>query len=176
MDAEPTVTEYDTIVGDGDCGYTLRDGAKQVLRFIEDKDLGNFPTVLEQLVQDLEISMGGTSGALYCIYLTVLAASLAVESTTAKASKAALEELLKYTRARLGDRTMMDVLIPFVNAWNDTNDVSQALGAAEKGLESTREMQARLGRSTYLDERATHGVPDPGAYGLLILLQGLSRV
>ncbi|KAK4552281.1 hypothetical protein LTR86_010451 [Recurvomyces mirabilis] len=173
---EPTITEYDTIVGDGDCGYTLRDGAKQVLSFIEGKDLTRLPETVAQLVSELEVNMGGTSGALYCIYLTALAGALASESSIAKALKSALEQLMKYTRARLGDRTMMDALIPFIDTLENSGDVKQAIEKAKQGVDGTKKMEAQLGRSAYLDESATRGVPDPGAYGLLILLEGMSSV
>jgi dihydroxyacetone kinase len=126
-------------------------------------------------VHDLEVNMGGTSGALYCIFLTALAASLASEATVAKALQAALAQLCKYTRARLGDRTMMDALIPFIDTLNATGDAEQAIAKASEGVDGTKKMEAKLGRSTYLDESATNGVPDPGAYGLLILLQGMTR-
>lgn len=172
---EPTITEYDTIVGDGDCGYTLRDGAKQVLAFIDGKDLTRLPETVASLVHDLEVNMGGTSGALYCIFLTALAASLASESSVPAALQGALNQLLKYTRARLGDRTMMDALIPFVDTLNSTGDAEQAISKASQGVDGTKKMEAKLGRSTYLDESATNGVPDPGAYGLLVLLQGMAR-
>jgi len=172
--AESTITEYDTIVGDGDCGYTLRDGAKQVLSFIEGKDLTRLPATVSQLVSELEVNMGGTSGALYCIYLTALAGALASEANMAMAMKAALEQLMKYTNARLGDRTMMDALIPFIETLEGTGDAGKAVEEARKGVEGTKTMEAKLGRSTYLDESATQGVPDPGAYGLLVLLEGMS--
>lgn len=175
MKEEPTITEYDTIVGDGDCGYTLRDGAKQVLQFIEGKDLTQLPQTLGALVHDLEVNMGGTSGALYCIYLTALAAALASEPSVPAALNAALEQLLKYTRARLGDRTMMDALIPFVETLLRSGDATFALEKAVQGVEGTKKMEAKLGRSTYLDESATQGVPDPGAYGLFVLLNGMAR-
>lgn len=171
---EATITGYDTIVGDGDCGYTLRDGAKQVLSFISGKDLGQLPEMVEGLVMDLEINMGGTSGALYCIFLTALSQSLARKTSIAAALQAALEQLLKYTRARLGDRTMMDALIPFVNCLVSTGDVAQAVIEAQKGVDATMQMEAKLGRSTYLDASSTEGVPDPGAYGLWVLLKGMA--
>lgn len=174
--AEPTITEYDTIVGDGDCGYTLRDGAKQVLASIATQDLTRLPQTVAQLVSELEVNMGGTSGALYCIYLTALAGALASESSVPAALKAALEQLMKYTRARLGDRTMMDALIPFIETLAATGDTGQAVQKAREGVEGTKKMEAKLGRSTYLDESATQGVPDPGAYGLLVLLEGMSKV
>ncbi|GAB7352031.1 hypothetical protein MBLNU459_g2544t1 [Dothideomycetes sp. NU459] len=173
---EPTITRYDEIVGDGDCGYTLRDGAKQVLKFIANKNLGDLPQTLGELVHDLEVNMGGTSGALYCIFLTSLSSTLATSSSVADALAGAMAELLKYTRARLGDRTMLDCLIPFVETFQQTGDGVQALSEARKGVETTKNLEAKLGRSTYLDESATRGVPDPGAYGLLVLLEGMCKL
>lgn len=170
---EATITRYDEIVGDGDCGYTLRDGAKQVLKFIADRDLSELPQTLSELVHDLEVNMGGTSGALYCIFLTSLSSSLASTDSVAAALVVALEQLLNYTGARVGDRTMLDCLVPFVEVLKSSGDVSKALEEAEKGVESTKNLEAKLGRSTYLDESATRGVPDPGAYGLLVLLKGM---
>lgn len=173
---EPTITRYDEIVGDGDCGYTLRDGAKQVLKFVENKDLADLPHTLGELVHDLEVNMGGTSGALYCIFLTALSASLSTSQSVADALHGALQQLLKYTRAREGDRTMMDCLIPFAETLSKTGDVQTALEKARKGVDSTKNLEAKLGRSTYLDESATRGVPDPGAYGLLVLLEGMCKM
>ena len=117
--------------------------------------------------------MGGTSGALYCIFLSSLAQSLWDAPTFADALKEALDHLLKYTRARLGDRTCLDCLIPFVETLRETGDEKKALADAEKGVETTKKLEAKLGRSSYLDEAATRGVPDPGAYGLLKLLEGM---
>lgn len=117
--------------------------------------------------------MGGTSGALYCIFLSSLAQNLWDAPTFAEALKGALEHLMKYTRARLGDRTCLDCLIPFVETLGVSEDSEKALEDAEKGVESTKKLEAKLGRSSYLDEAATRGVPDPGAYGLLVLLQGM---
>lgn len=173
---EPTITEYDTIVGDGDCGYTLRDGAKQVLSFIADKDLSRLPETVGDLVAELEVNMGGTSGALYCIYLTALAASLASESSVPAALGTALDQLCKYTNARVGDRTMMDALIPFIETLTKSGNEKEAVAKAKEGVEGTKKMDAKLGRSAYLDESATRGVPDPGAYGLLVLFEGMTSV
>jgi dihydroxyacetone kinase len=170
---EPTITEYDTIVGDGDCGYTLRDGAKQVMSFITNTDLERFPSTLGGLVDDLEVNMGGTSGALYCIFLSSLAQNLWDAPTFADGLQGALDSLLKYTRARLGDRTCLDCLIPFVETLNKTGDSKKALEEAKKGVEMTKKLEAKVGRSSYLDEAATRGVPDPGAFGLLMLLEGM---
>lgn len=106
-------------------------------------------------------------------FLSALAQSLWDAPTFADALDGALQALMKYTPAREGDRTMLDCLIPFVNTLKSSGDARQALDAAAKGVEETKQMEAKLGRSTYLDESATKGVPDPGAYGLLKLLQGV---
>lgn len=50
--AEPTITEYDTIVGDGNCRHKLRDGAVNVLEFISSQDLSHLPRVVSALVDD----------------------------------------------------------------------------------------------------------------------------
>jgi dihydroxyacetone kinase len=55
----------------------------------------------------------------------------------------------------------------------ETDNLAKALAEAEKGVETTKTLEAKLGRSSYLDEAATRGVPDPGAYGLLMLLEGM---
>jgi hypothetical protein len=67
----------------------------------------------------------------------------------------------------------LDCLIPFVETLQKKGDERKALGEAERGVESTKKLEAKLGRSSYLDEAATRGVPDPGAYGLLMLLEGM---
>lgn len=117
--------------------------------------------------------MGGTSGALYCIFLSSFAQSLSTASAVPDALVAAKDNLLNFTRAREGDRTCLDCLIPFVGVLKETGDTSKALKAAAEGVDRTKNLEAKLGRSSYLDEAATRGVPDPGAYGLLKLLEGL---
>jgi dihydroxyacetone kinase len=64
-------------------------------------------------------------------------------------------------------------LIPFVETLRRSGDAGMAFGDAERAVEGTKVLEARLGRSSYLDEAATRGVPDPGAYGLLMLLRGM---
>ncbi|KFZ08777.1 hypothetical protein V502_09152 [Pseudogymnoascus sp. VKM F-4520 (FW-2644)] len=171
---EAKITEYDTIVGDGDCGYTLRDGAAQVRSFIaRQATLVPFPSVLHALVDDLEVSMGGTSGALYCIFLSALATAISTSGSFADALVGAQTHLLQYTKARVGDRTCIDCLVPFVKGLKETGLLAEALSRAREGVARTERLEATLGRSAYLDAEATRGVPDPGAYGLLVLLEGM---
>lgn len=84
--------------------------------------------------------MGGTSGALYSIYLSALSqgisqtnASKVTISVISKASEFALRALGKYTPARVGDRTLIDALDPFVRELNDSQDLWKAVEAAREG-------------------------------------------
>ncbi|KAH0387577.1 dihydroxyacetone kinase, partial [Aureobasidium melanogenum] len=185
--AEPDVTHYDTIVGDGDCGIGLKRGADSVLQLISsDVETTDAAIFLGRIISVIETSMDGTSGAIYAIFLNALAAGLRAQSpdsgkkevTTevwAKAAKQALEGLGKYTPARPGDRTLVDALEPFIEQLAATNDLNKAAQAAKQGSDATKGMKASLGRSVYVGNEGFKEVPDPGAYGLSEFLTGLAE-
>jgi len=88
----------------------------------------------------VEDTMGGTSGALYSIYLSALAQGIAQSEmpqvtlpVLAKAANFALKALGKYTLARKGDRTLVDALDPFVEELNESHDLWKAVEAAKEG-------------------------------------------
>lgn len=92
------------------------------------------------------------------------------------AAKYALSTLMTYTKARIGDRTLMDTLCPFIDTLNqDATNIDQAIKAARNGTDSTCNLSAKLGRSSYLsnEEVLASGIPDAGAYGLAEILNGL---
>lgn len=208
--AEPQITKYDTVAGDGDCGETLVSGVTALRKALEKPVLqaptrddkivsGNEGAIrmydsvdaildIAEIVQD---SMGGTSGGLYALFLTSLAKSLNHTNSVsekpekslsvdlfAKALPRALESLGGYTNARVGDRTLMDALIPFVETLEKTKDLEKAVEAVQKGAESTRKLEAKFGRASYVAQEELDqfqkegGLPDPGAIGLASLLKG----
>lgn len=185
--AEPDVTHYDTIVGDGDCGIGLKRGAESVLQLIaSDLDTQDAVIFMDRIISTIETSMDGTSGAIYAIFLNALAAGLRSQSpesgkkevTTqvwAEAAKQALEGLGKYTPARPGDRTLVDALEPFIKQLVATGDFKKAAQAAKEGTDATKGMKASLGRSVYVGNEGFKEVPDPGAYGLSEFLTGLAE-
>ncbi|THY37876.1 dihydroxyacetone kinase [Aureobasidium pullulans] len=185
--AEPDVTHYDTIVGDGDCGIGLKRGAESVLQLIaSDLDTQDAVIFMDRIISTIETSMDGTSGAIYAIFLNALAAGLRSQSpesgkkevTTqvwAEAAKQALEGLGKYTPARPGDRTLVDALEPFIKQLVATGDLKKAAQAAKEGTDATKGMKASLGRSVYVGNEGFKEVPDPGAYGLSEFLTGLAE-
>lgn len=152
----------------------------------ESLDIGQ---IFRRTATTAERSMGGTSGAIYAIFLNAVANRLS-ELATASASptvaelikkslQGGLEELCRYTPARVGHRTLMDALIPFVNAYAGEGSLEAAIAEARKGAEGTRKMAAALGRASYVgqdrfDEEG--GIPDPGALGVVSILRGVEEV
>src|SRR5271155_4331617 len=133
--AEPEITKYDTIgpplpnvkltfiAGDGDCGEPLVAGSNAILSALKTNSLplSNAVSGILALAALVEDTMGGTSGALYSIYLSALAQGVSTAkeskvtiSVVAQAAEFALAALGKYTPARVGDRTLVDALDPFV--------------------------------------------------------------
>jgi triose/dihydroxyacetone kinase / FAD-AMP lyase (cyclizing) len=90
----------------------------------------------------------------------------------------ALGTLQKATPARVGDRTLMDALISFVETLNrgSQDTLTQAVQAARKGSESTKGMLAAFGRAVYVEEGGWKEVPDPGAEAVVYLVRGLLDV
>ncbi|KAF3907923.1 hypothetical protein ABW21_db0204075 [Orbilia brochopaga] len=188
---EPQITKLDSILGDGDCGTTLLKAATAVHDSFQNTDTQNIaiaPAVW-QMAEAVSEGMGGTSGALYSIFLHALAADLRSAKTSATSSSirtaiatalhGALDNLYKFTLARAGDRTLMDALIPFVERFEQTDgDMKVAVAAARRGCEGTKKMEAKAGRASYAKAEFSggeSGVIDPGALGLLCILEVLEQ-
>jgi len=184
--AEPDVTKYDTVVGDGDCGIGLKRGAEAILDMLKRTELSDDAVVtVSHIIRVVEKTMDGTSGALYAIFLNALASGLRTQSTSsptqitpqiwAHVLQSSLDSLSKYTPAQPGDRTLVDALHPFVVTLAKTGNTKQAAEAARKGADGTKGMKASLGRTVYVGGRGWQDVPDPGAHGLSEFLTGLAE-
>jgi len=191
--AEPDITNYDTIVGDGDCGIGLKRGAEGLLKLLDrSKPTQDVLIFLQRVTKVVENTMDGTSGALYAIFLNALAAGVRAQSPTSSSAAAEVSEnmqvgmwsrgleaatkaLGRYTPAQPGDRTLVDALDPFVGTLSRTGNVQKAADAAAEGAKKTKDMKASLGRTVYVGGEGFKTVPDPGAYGLAEFLLGLSE-
>ncbi|KAF1989916.1 Dak1-domain-containing protein [Aulographum hederae CBS 113979] len=184
---EPLITKYDTIAGDGDCGETLLNGVNALSSYWEkfDGKESDLQNVFLQVASNVESSMGGTSGAIYAIFFNAVSRAVAAKSTgsssdharvTADALKLGLDDLCRYTSARVGHRTLMDALIPFVEEYSKSTDLKAAIAAATTGAEKTRKQDAILGRASYVDSEQlqAESVPDPGALGVVSILNGIA--
>lgn len=183
--AEAELTQFDTLVGDGDCGTTFASGARAIIASLDSQQIGvqdmSPSSFIQKLAEVLEDSMGGTSGALFGLFFTALSRELTEGDIFSSAPLRALNALSKHTPARPGDRTLVDALAPFCNALAKGKDFKEAVASAKQGAEGTRSMKPRLGRSTYvpMDEEGVEGgkgtVPDPGAWGVAAILSGFER-
>ncbi|KAG9045310.1 Dihydroxyacetone kinase 2 [Tulasnella sp. UAMH 9824] len=185
--SEPEITRQDQIAGDGDAGLTLKAGAEGVLKAISDGRLSgdNVISCVMTLAEVVDERMGGTSGALYSIFLSALAKGLKdVASSSnaadlavwAKTSASALNTLQKYTRARPPSRTLIDPLTAFVEAL--PNGLRGAVDAAKQAAEDTKKLAAKAGRAAYVNQEdlTKANVPDPGAFGVAVIVAGLAGV
>ncbi|KAG5725447.1 Dihydroxyacetone kinase 1 [Termitomyces sp. T112] len=186
--AEPEITQMDTVAGDGDCGLTLKAGAEAVLQKlskgkIDGHDIGGSIIAIAQVAEE---TMGGTSGALYSIFFSALAQGLHSTVTSSATVTAeswsnalayALTKLYTYTRARPPSRTLVDPLAAFVEVLGKSpgSNLRAAIEAATAGAEHTRDVEAKVGRSAYVegDRLKKERVADPGAWGVKTILESL---
>jgi len=189
IETEPTLTKYDTIVGDGDCGITMARGAKEISQRLESKILRiDHPSLLfSDLADAVSASMGGTSGILLELMFRKASTTL-MQSTgegitskeLAKAFRAGAEAVSFYGGAQEGSRTMLDALYPASATMVEVGSVVDIKGAAEaarKGADATAAMDhAEAGRSNYLSKEVLMGTPDPGAVAVAVILEAFSKV
>ncbi|MFI8828809.1 dihydroxyacetone kinase family protein [Streptomyces sp. NPDC053431] len=187
--AEPELTAQDAAVGDGDLGQSLLRAAEAIRR--DHPGYGAAPAeVLRGMAASVRTAVGGTSGPLYAVLLLRAAAVLEREAggsarpparVWARALTEGAAEVGRLGGASLGDRTMLDALVPAAEAFRTAltagtppwSALRLAAEAAEKGAAATASLTPRLGRSSYLGERAL-GHPDPGATAVARWLAALS--
>ncbi|MFJ6266971.1 dihydroxyacetone kinase subunit DhaK [Lysinibacillus xylanilyticus] len=188
--------ELDTHAGDGDFGMSVAKGFKQLKRgwsSILNQEHLNIGTFLDACSMIIMEHCGGASGPIWGGAFR--AASKAVEEKMeltvgefAKMLQATLKGIQSVGErsfgrgAEVGDKTLVDALVPCVNAWLESaaagTDIKTAFEngaeAAVKGAEYTKDIVARMGRAGAVGERSL-GYPDAGAYALGVIFTELSR-
>lgn len=172
--AEPKLTEWDLIMGDGDCGEAVKGLAESVMAALDAgcAQNGSVFEFLKALIRAVD-DMGGTLGAIFGILLSAFYGSLKTSPVYPTALHEGVTSLKTHTSARQGDRTVMDVLIPFSDEFVKA-DFQAALKVAHEKAEATRYLKPKMGRATYVGEHQE--VPDPGAWALYEILAGLDVV
>ncbi|KAI9464182.1 dihydroxyacetone kinase [Boletus coccyginus] len=182
--AEGEITDMDKVAGDGDCGLTLSAGASGVLEVLNQGVITGRDVIKSMIAISsvAEEKMGGTSGALYSIFFSSLAQALACSSAAVATTdvwsstlKSALTRLYTYTRARPPSRTLVDPLTAFVDAL--PAGFEGAVRAAQDAAEETRNIEAKAGRSAYVegDWLKEKKVSDPGAWGVKVIIEALAE-
>ncbi|BFG33248.1 hypothetical protein CerSpe_195220 [Prunus speciosa] len=172
------LNEWDSKVGDGDCGSTIYRGAAAVLEDMQNYPLNDATETVNEIGSSVRRVMGGTSGILYTIFCKAAYAQLKASTqgvvtskNWAEALEASIAAVSKYGGASAGYRTLLDALIPASAVLQERlkagDDPATAFllssEAALDGAESTKHMQAQAGRSSYISGEILASVPDPGA-------------
>lgn len=180
-DAEQELGRLDAVAGDGDHGSGMVRGFRSAVAAANDYG-GSAGAVLVRAGAAFSDAAGGASGALYGSAITALGQGLDANGTDAGGFHKALEDALDAIKhlggAKVGDKTMVDTLEPFVVAFGEAakggasraESWRAALAAAEVGADSTSDMISALGRASKLGERS-RGSRDPGATSMLHVLR-----
>lgn len=207
--AEGALNALDAAAGDGDCGLTFAKGATALLsrRAALSRPLPDVDACLVFAESTVAESMGGTSGILYSIFLEAarrgwragaagrgsdLSSSSSssspdsLASSLVHAARAGLAAVQEHGGAAVGDRTMVDALVPAVEAMEaalvggEGGGVEAVLRAgaeaAREGANRTRDLAGRRGRASYVSDRAALKSPDPGAVAVAVWLAALANV
>jgi dihydroxyacetone kinase-like protein len=179
------LSEIDGKIGDGDHGVNMAKGFGMAAERLKGKDTP-LAESLDTLGTVLMTEIGGSMGPLYGVMFTEFAETIeGVEKIDATAySKmlhAGLAGIQSIGSAKVGDKTLIDTLVPAVEAFDkataEGKSFSEALealvAAAEAGRDSTINLVAKIGRASRLGERSL-GVLDAGATSCAIILKELS--
>ncbi|MGW3473624.1 dihydroxyacetone kinase family protein, partial [Saccharopolyspora sp. NPDC000995] len=187
---EEELGRLDAIAGDGDHGRGMtRGSAAAVAAADEAVAQGVGPAAVLVAAGDAwAAKAGGTSGVLWGAALRSFGALLpdhraAMANDLTAGASAALAAVQRLGRAELGDKTLVDALIPFVEELRRAVDAGesgrdawqQAAKEATKAAEQTAELRPRTGRARPLAERSV-GTPDPGAMSLALALNRVGAV
>ena len=178
------LSKLDSAIGDGDHGMTITRAmgiAEKVIEESENKDLKGLLKDVGWGVMGVD---GGATGPLLGSFLMGLSNGIGEQDvidcpTLAAMFEAGLAGVRRQSKAQVGDKTLMDALLPAVDAIRQAADAGKSITealqaaaeAAEKGAVSTKDFRAKFGRAKNLGDR-TLGHQDPGATSMALIFQG----
>jgi dihydroxyacetone kinase-like protein len=179
------LSEIDGAIGDGDHGINMNKGFTRCAEIIGEKDL-DFSAALNTLGDILIGEIGGAMGPLYGTFFMEMASASQQQPVIDKAVfgamlRAGLEGVMDLGGAQVGDKTMVDTLAPAYQAYTQalalpatfSEALQQMAIAAEKGMESTHHLVAKVGRASRLGERSRDNL-DAGATSCFLILKSFS--
>jgi dihydroxyacetone kinase-like protein len=183
---QETLSRLDAVVGDGDHGTSMVRAMEAAARAAEESSGTDLRQLFSAVAWAVMSCDGGATGPLLGSWF--LGMSEAVEGRSeldvpavTVMFEAGLAKLQKQSRAQIGDKTMMDALLPAVAALKSADSahgiqaaLRRAAEAAARGADATRTMRARFGRARHLGERVV-GHLDPGAVSVSLLFKGFSE-
>lgn len=187
VDNEKYFGDLDSVVGDGDFGYSLARGFEIVLADWDTLDRTDAGTFLQKIAMIITSRIGGTSGPIWGTAF-LRAGGVAKKSETLDGTvivemlTAAIEGVKARGGAEVGEKTLLDAVVPM----RDTIATLVAQGAGEQvvldaaattartSAEATSVLQARRGRASYTGERSI-GSPDAGAIAVAVIVEQIAE-
>ena len=185
VDNETYFCQLDAVVGDGDFGYSLARGFEIVLSdwdALEYEDAGG---LLKKTAIVLTKRIGGTSGPIWGTAFLRAGGALAGKpepsgEDVVAAFRAAIEGVKQRGNTDLGDKTLLDALVPAVDTLEASlgdgvaTAIERAAVTARESAEATKGMLAQRGRASYTGERSRDSV-DAGAMGVAVMFEAVSK-
>jgi phosphoenolpyruvate---glycerone phosphotransferase subunit DhaL len=182
------LTQLDSAIGDADHGINMDRGFQAVitkLPGLPNRDIG---AACKSVGMTLVSTVGGASGPLYGTFFLQFGTATAGRDTMGlddfvTALDAGVAGIQRIGKADLGDKTMLDTLLPARDALREAaasgaslqDALARTVAAAEQGMLATTPLVARKGRASYLGERSA-GHQDPGATSSYYLLKAAADV
>ena len=181
--ARDRLTELDSAIGDADHGINMDRGFTAVASELAAHASSDIGSILQKVATVLIRSVGGAAGPLYGTFFLRAGAASAGKTAMGAADvvamfQAGIEGVQQRGKAVAGDKTMVDALLPALEAMRKavegggslTEILDAGAAAAESGMLATVSMQARKGRASYLGPRSI-GHQDPGATSSYLLVK-----
>ena len=186
MDNEKYFCDLDSAAGDGDFGYSLARGFGKLLEDWDNMDRTDPGTFLKKAGMTITSRIGGTSGPIWGTGF--LKAGMVIgdkENPTPDdiiaALRSAIEGIKQRGKADVGDKTLLDALVPMVdtleealkNGTDPAGAIEAAAVKARESAEATKGMVAHRGRASYTGDRSKESV-DAGAMGVAVMAERIS--
>jgi dihydroxyacetone kinase phosphoprotein-dependent L subunit len=185
VDNETYFCELDAVVGDGDFGYSLARGFEVVLSDWDTLEYSDIGGLLKKTAIVLTKRIGGTSGPIWGTAFLRAGGSLGDSSDPTgqeviAAFRAAIEGIKQRGNTDVGDKTLVDALVPAVDELEAALPegaavaIERAAAKARESAEATKGMLAQRGRASYTGERSRDSV-DAGAIGIAVMFEAVSK-
>ena len=174
IESEADLNLLDAKSGDGDTGSTLAGASRALIDAMDTLPLADHTQLYRAIGLELSQTMGGSSGVLLAIFFAAAGDASSSGKPMREALQLGLERMQQIGGANPGDRTMVDALLPALDALE--SGLAQAAVAARKGANYTATLTtAKAGRATYINADQLEGHIDPGAEAVARLFEHLVK-
>lgn len=179
--------ELDSVAGDGDFGMSLAKGFRQLQKDWDNLEREDIGTFLKSCGMVITEHCGGASGPIWGSAFRGMGKYAQDKSSLnlqelGEMLQAAVDAIQKRGGAKLGDKTLLDALIPLTESVKESAQTSapinialeKAIAAAHEGAENTKKISATKGRASYVGERSINH-PDAGAMAIAIISKEMAE-